>query len=102
MQKDTQQVKTLLVLSGPTSTPIEGGRGGATIRRTVVQLQDGLGYVLLYEDQGDPVPKVSDETAIYKCDVEGNIQSYSPIWWMQKIRTEEVLSQLETGLTVLW
>ena len=99
MWEDTRQVKTLLVVSGPTSTPVEGG---GTIRRTVVQLRDGAGYVLLADAQHGSRPFVTDETLVFKCDVEGHVQSFAEIWGMRETRTEEVLSLFEKGVTVWW
>ena len=99
MWEDTRQVKTLLVVSGPTSTPVEGG---GTIRKTVVQLRDGAGYVLLADAQHGSSPFVTDETLVFKCDVEGNVQSFSEIWGMWATRTEEVLSLFEKGVLVWW
>ena len=99
MWEDTRQVKTLLVVSGPTSTPVEGG---GTIRKTVVQLRDGAGYVLLADAQHGSRPFVTDETLVFKCDVEGHVQSFAEIWGMRETRTEEVLSLFEKGVTVWW
>lgn len=99
MWEGTRQVKTLLVVSGPTSTPVEGG---GTIRRTVVQLRDGAGYVLLADAQHGSRPFVTDETLVFKCDVEGHVQSFTEIWGMRETRTEEVLSLFEKGVTVWW
>ena len=99
MWEGTRQVKTLLVVSGPTSTLVEGG---GTIRRTVVQLRDGAGYVLLADAQHGSRPFVTDETLVFKCDVEGHVQSFAEIWGMRETRTEEVLSRFEKGVTVWW
>ncbi len=99
MWEGTRQVKTLLVVSGPTSTPVEGG---GTIRKTVVQLRDGAGYVLLADAQHGSRPFVTDETLVFKCDVEGHVQSFAEIWGMRETRTEEVLSRFEKGVTVWW